>query len=474
MSIILNRHALPTTLSRRQLLQLGGLGLLHLGIPGTVAARVDGSQARSKGAAEKSCIFILLCGGPSHLDTWDLKPEAPAEIRGPYKPIATAVPGMRISELHTRLAKLTDRFCLIRSMTHPGNISNHFDAMHNCLSGQAGAPADSAYFGSVLAKLRPSPRNIASYVWLIKCVGDPVFCAPNIGTGGSLGAAYAPLFVGSAENHPAMPSFKPPDIFTETSASDRMVGRRQLLDGLDQPGSTSDSRHVAREWQDLHRHAFELATASEARRAFEMQREDPRVRDRYGRHALGQNLLLARRLVEAGVGFVTVNGWTGPAPGQTGGGPPSSSWDMHGAEMGMGNAFGNGSYGMGWCLPCLDEALSALLTDLQERGLLESTLVVVSGEFGRTPKINQNQGIPGRQHWPQCYSAILAGAGIRGGMVYGESDKIGAYVKDKPVRPQDLGATIYHALGVSLESRMTKDGGIRALTTGEPLVELFA
>ncbi len=142
--------------------------------------------------------------------------------------------------------------------------------------------------------------------------------------------------------------------------------------------------------------------------------------------------------------------------------------------MGMGNAFGSGSYGMGWCLPCLDEALSALLTDLQERGLLESTLVVVSGEFGRTPKINTNQGIPGRQHWPACYSAILAGAGIRGGTVYGESDKIGAYVKDKPVRPQDFGATIYHALDVPVNSLTTKEGAARPLTTTEPILDLFA
>jgi hypothetical protein len=204
-----------------------------------------------------------------------------------------------------------------------------------------------------------------------------------------------------------------------------------------------------------------------------VDREDPRLRDRYGRNPLGQNLLLARRLVEAGVGFVTVNGWTGPAPGQTGGGPPSSSWDMHGGEMGMGNAFGNGSYGMGWCLPCLDTALSALLTDLEDRGLLQSTLVVVTGEFGRTPKINTNQGIPGRQHWPTCYSAILAGGGIRGGAVYGQTDKIGAYVKDKPVRMQDLSATIYHALGVPYESRVTKDGLSKPLSTGQPLLELF-
>ncbi|HKM56948.1 MAG TPA: DUF1501 domain-containing protein [Isosphaeraceae bacterium] len=455
-------------ISRRRLLQAGGVGLLNLSFPGMVAARVDGGSAR-QGAAEKSCIFILLCGGPSHLDTWDLKPAAPAEIRGPYQPIATTVPGMRISELHPRLAQLTRHFCLIRSMTHPGNISNHFDAMHNSLSGQAGAPADSPYIGSILAKVRPSQRNMASYVWLIKCVGDPVFCAPNIGTGGSLGAPFAPLFVGSAENHPAKPGFKAPDVFSSTETSERMLGRRHLLDSLDRVGSERQQH----EWQELHRRSFDLATAPGPRQAFEVDREDPRLRDRYGRNPLGQNLLLARRLVEAGVGFVTVNGWTGPAPGQTGGGPPSSSWDMHGAEMGMGNAFGNGSYGMGWCLPVLDEALSALLIDLDERGLLERTLVVVAGEFGRTPRINTNQGIPGRQHWPACYSAILAGAGIRGGMVYGESDKIGAYVKDKPVRPQDLSATIYHALGVPFESRLTKDGISRPLSTGQPILDLF-
>jgi hypothetical protein len=458
-----------TAISRRHLLQLGGAGLLNLSIPGVLAARVGG---KTRGhAAEKSCIFILLCGGPSHLDTWDLKPDAPAEIRGPYKPIATTVPGMRLCELAPRLAKLGKHFSLIRSMTHPGNISNHFDAMHNCLSGQASAPADSPYIGSVLAKVRPSERNVASYVWLIKCVGDPVFCAPNIGTGGSLGAPYAPLFVGSAENNPAKPGFKPPAEFAATHTPKRMRSRRQLLQRLEHARS---EKHF-QAWEELHRRGFELATASGPRQAFEVDREDPRLRDRYGRNPLGQNLLLARRLVEAGVGFVTVNGWTGPAPGQKGGGPPSSSWDMHGGEMGMGNAFGNGSYGMGWCLPVLDAALSALLIDLEDRGLLESTLVVCIGEFGRTPRINQNKGAnPGRQHWPACYSAILAGGGIRGGMVYGASDKIGAYVKDKPVRPQDLSATIYQALGVPYESRVTRDGLSRPLSTGKPIFDLFA
>jgi hypothetical protein len=456
-------------LSRRRFLQAGGAGALTLAVPGTVTAAVDVNRGLRGGAAEKSCIFILLCGGPSHLDTWDLKPAAPDGIRGPYRPIATTVPGMHLCELHPRLARLARHFSLIHSMTHVGNISNHFDAMHHCLSGQAGAPADAPYIGSILARSRPNQRNVASYVWLIRCVGDPVFCAPNIGTGGHLGAQYSPLFVGSANNHPAMPNFLPPDELQAAVEPARLEARRGLLNRL---RATNADDATAREWHDLHRRALDLANGPGGRHVFELQREPATVRDRYGRHPLGQNLLLARRLIESGVGFVTVNGWTGPSPSEPGGGPPSSSWDMHGGHMGMGNAFGGGSYGMGWCLPRLDEGLSALLTDLHERGLLERTLVVVVGEFGRSPRI-QTQGAPGRIHWPDCYSCILAGAGIRGGMVYGESDRIGAYVKDKPVRPQDLGATIYHALDVPLDLRLGRDGFTRPITTGQPLLDLF-
>jgi Protein of unknown function (DUF1501) len=463
-------------ISRRRLLQLGGAGLLNMSLPGTVAARVDAMGAPGGGAADKSCIFILLCGGPSHIDTWDLKPSAPAEIRGPYKPIATKVPGMRISELHTRLANLTQHICLIRSMSHAGPISNHFDAMHNLLSGvasdAAGAPADAPYIGSVLAKLRPSQHSVASYVWLIKCIGDPVFCAPNIATGGYLGTPYAPLFVGTAENNPSTPNFKPPDdLFTAADVPpERLQGRSQLLESLN--ASAGDGRAALEQWQNVQRRAFDLAVSSDARRAFNVELEDPKLRDRYGRHPLGQNLLLARRLVESGVGFVTVNGWTGKAPDEKLGGPPASSWDMHGSNMGMGSAFGTGSYGMGWCLPRLDEALSALLADLEDRGLLERTLVVCMGEFGRTPNIINGQ-FPGRQHWPQCWSAILAGGGVRGGQLYGETDKTGSSVKDRPVRPQDLSATIYHALNVPLDPRLGKDGVSQPLTKGTPLVELF-
>lgn len=460
-------------ISRRSLLQATGMGALAMSAPGMVAAGIDPQQGLGREAAKKSCIFILLCGGPSHLDTWDLKPDAPSEIRGPYHPIATTVPGMRISELHQRMATMTDDFSLIRSMTHIGNISNHFDAMHHLLSGQADAPLDSPYMGSIVAKVRPPQHSIASYVWLIKCVGDPVFCAPNIGTGGHLGASHCPMFVGSASNHPAMPTFKAPEELLPAVAPDRMLDRQRLLAGLNSVEYAGLDNRTTRDWQDIYGRAVELANGASGRQAFELDREPTAVRDRYGMHALGQNLLLARRLVESGVGFVTVNGWTGPAPGETGGGPPSSSWDMHGGEMGMGNAFGTGSYGMGWCLPRLDEALSALLTDLKERGMLESTLVVVTGEFGRTPRINISGPNPGRQHWPTCYSSILAGGGIRGGMVYGESDNIGAFVKDKPVRPQDIGATIFHALDIPLELRLGKDGFTRPVSSGQPIMSLF-
>jgi uncharacterized protein DUF1501 len=473
MATSLDAHEQPCTrLTRRRFLQAGGIGALTMGLPGTVAASVDADRGLRGVAADRSCIFVLLCGGPSHLDTWDLKPGAPEDIRGPYRPIATSVPGMRISELHTRLSKLTQHFSLIRSMTHIGNISNHFDAMHHLLSGQAGAPADAPYLGSIISRVRSSERNIANYVWLIRCVGDPVFCAPNIGSGGHLGAQHTPLFIGSANNHPALPGFRAPDELQPAVTSARLRGRGRLLAAVNSAHNAADSP-ATRGWQDLHHRAFELANGQGARQVFELYREPQNVRDRYGMHPLGQNLLLARRLVEAGVRFVTVNGWTGSAPGQTGGGPPASSWDMHGSEMGMGSAFGNGSYGMGWCLPCLDQGLSALLVDLRDRGLLERTLVVVMGEFGRTPRINQPNVLPGRQHWPSCWSAILAGGGIRGGAVYGETDRIGAYVKDRPVRVQDLGATIYHALNVPLDLRLGRDGFTRPVSTGQPILELF-
>ena len=461
-------------LNRRHALITASMGALSLGMPGVVMGRDKLDSGGTAVRAEKSCIFVLLCGGPSHIDTWDMKPEAPESIRGPYKPIATKVPGMRINEMHTELSKVTDQFTLINSMTHLGGISNHFDAMHNLLSGQSdkrvqqGVPDDQPYLGSLIAKHKPSTRNIVSNAWLIKCVGPPVFCAPNIGLGGYLGSAYAPVFVGSEKNHPAMDNFTPPEIY-DMGDPRRLADRRSLLERLESDVLARDQSGA--DWSNLREMAYDAMTRPEGREAFILDREPVAVRDRYGRHPLGQNLLLARRMVEAGVRFVTVNGWTGQAPHDTAG-PPSSSWDMHGGNMGMGDAFGDGSYGMGFCLPRLDQALAALLTDLKERGMMDNTLVVVTGEFGRTPKVLTQQP-PGRQHWPQCFSAIMAGAGIAGGQLYGKSNKYGEYPTNKPIRPEELAATIYHALDIPLNEPQNNSGISRPLTTGKPVMELF-
>ena len=461
-------------LNRRQALVAAGMGALSLGMPGMVMGSDKLDDGGNAVAAEKSCIFVLLCGGPSHVDTWDMKPNAPASIRGPYQPIATKVPGMRINEMHTQLAQVTDQFTLINSMGHPGSISNHFDAMHNLLSGQStkrvqqGVPDDQPYLGSFVAKHKPSKRNIVSNAWLIKCVGPPVFCAPNIGIGGYLGSAYAPVFVGSARNHPAMAKFAPPPIY-DLGDQQRLAKRRTLLAGIESNVLAEDD--LGRDWADLREKGYEAMTRPEGREAFMMNREPQQVRERYGMHPLGQNLLLARRMVEAGVRFVTVNGWTGQAPHDRQG-PPSSSWDMHGGNMGMGDAFGDGSYGMKFCLPRLDQALAALLSDLKDRGMLENTLVVVTGEFGRTPNILK-QHPPGRQHWPQCFSSILAGAGIGAGQVYGRTNRNGAYITNNPIRPEELSATIYHALDIPLNEPQNNTGISRPITTGKPVMELF-
>jgi len=461
-------------LNRRQALIASGLGTLSLGMPGMVLGSDKLDTSGKAVAAEKSCIFVLLSGGPSHIDTWDMKPEAPVDYRGPYQPISTKVPGMQLNEMHTQLAKLTDHFTLINSMSHPGAISNHFDAMHNLLSGQSdirvqqGKPNEQPYIGSFVAKHKPSKRNFVSNAWLIKCVGPPVFCAPNIGIGGYLGSAYAPLFVGSSTNHPAMDDFKPPPIY-DAYDEQRFEKRKLLLRRLE--SSRLDRDQQVKDWSDMREKTYEALTRSEGRQAFEMHREPDKVRQKYGMHPLGQNLLLARRMVESGVRFVTVNGWTGQADHDKKG-PPSSSWDMHGGNMGMGDAFGNGSYGMGFCLPRLDQALAALLSDLRDRGMLENTLVVVTGEFGRTPHVLK-QDPPGRQHWPKCFSSILAGGGIAGGGVFGKSNKYAQYPVSDRVRPEDLAATIYHALDIPINDPLDASGISRTLTTGEPIMKLF-
>ena len=213
--------------------------------------------------------------------------------------------------------------------------------------------------------------------------------------------------------------------------------------------------------------AVDLLTGTDARRAFDLDREPTTLRDRYGRHALGQNLLMARRLIQSGVRLVSVTAWAGLPPGERF--RNVQTWDMHGNGAGLGSIFGTGAFGLGWALPNVDQAVSALLGDLEVRGLLDNTLVVMVGELGRSPRITN----AGRDHWPACYSAMLAGAGIRGGVVHGSSDHTGAYVRDAAVRPEAFGATLFHALGIAPETRLSPDGFTRPASTGQPILSLF-
>jgi hypothetical protein len=468
-------HA-QSRIDRRRLIQLGGLGMVGLSLPRLLQA---GAQSTKR---ERSCIFIVQYGGCSHIDSFDLKPQAPAEIRGPYQPIATAVPGLQIGELLPRLAGMADKFALIRSMTH-GN-PGHDGGMHVCMTGRTAPVESTPYFGSVMARLKPATANIPSYVWLQNLAGD---VQPRYLTGGFLGSAFGPLRVGTDEDNPAAPGFRfkafdPP----AGLSAERLVSRSDLLSALETTGvrspavaasvgtnvTATSARDPSRSpkmaaFGEFQQRAIDLVTAAAARRAFDLEQEPPSARDRYGRHPLGQNLLMARRLIEAGVRLVSVTAWAGTPAGEKF--RNVQTWDMHGEGSGLGSMFGKGAYGLGWALPNVDESVSALLTDLHDRGLLDDTLVVMVGEFGRSPRISG----AGRDHWPACYTALLAGAGIRGGAAYGASDAQGGYVKDRPVSPETFGATLFHALGVPPDTRFGPDGFSLRVSDGEPLSELF-
>jgi hypothetical protein len=453
-------------ISRRRILQAGSLPLLGLGLPRLLSAG-------EKSGTPKSCIFIYQYGGLSQLDSWDLKPDSPSEVRGPYQPIPTTVPGFHVGELMPRLATLADRYAVIRSMTH--NVPVHDIANKMLLAGQSLPAADAPSFGAVVSKLRPATASVPSHVWLQKFGGGAAPPEPAYLTGGFLGMAHSPLLIGvNHDDHPANPAFRVKAFDTADGVSlARLDARRQLLERVE--SQSGGSRQIVPTAAGVESHsqfrerAFDLLAGSQARKAFEIEQESPQVRDRYGRHPLGQNLLLARRLIEAGVRLVNVVAWTGLAPGEKF--LSVETWDMHG-NAGI-DIFANGWNGLGWALPKCDEAVSALLEDLEARGLLDSTLVVLVGEFGRTPRISRGGSAIGRDHWPNCYSAMLAGAGIRGGTVYGASDQQAAYVKDRPVSPEDFAATLFHAMDIPPETRISPDGFSRPASSGQVVAELF-
>ena len=450
---------LDTTLSRRQVLQVGSVGLLGLALPDLLRL-----QAGSSGKREKSCIFIFQYGGLSQLDSWDPKPNAPEELRGPYKPIATNVPGFQVGELMPRLAQRADKYAILRSLSHTMPI--HDVANRMLLAGQAKPAMNAPSFGAIVSKLRPATANMPTHVWLQKFGGGAMPPEATYLTGGTLGVTHSPLLIGqSHDDNLANPTYRVQAFQRGQGITpERIQERLGLLDELEakQAASTSETKRFREK-------AAAVLTTTHAQQAFDIEREPAKLRDRYGRNPLGQNLLLARRLVEAGVRLVSVVAWTGLAPGDKF--MSLETWDMHG-NAGI-SIFGNGWNGLGWALPRCDEGVSALLDDLDTRGLLDSTLVVLVGEFGRTPRISKGGSAIGRDHWPHCYSGLLAGAGIRGGQVFGASDRTAAYVKDRPVSPEDLSATLLHALDIDPQTRLSPDGFTNPASTGTPLLDLF-
>jgi hypothetical protein len=437
--------------SRRAFLRVGTLGALGLTLGDYLALR---AQARGPAAPAKAVIFLWLWGGPSHLDTFDMKPDATAEYRGPFEPIATKVPGLQICELLPGLARRADRFALLRAMHHEsqdhgvagtialtGNIAGAVG-----LDGAAAAGATRPSTGSIVGRLRPrAPGALPPYAIL----GSPLHQGFKrvVGEGGGLlGRPYDPFRL---DYEPGV-GLKLPDVeLPEGVTASRLAARWDLRSGLvgaGPVGSTAIDRH------------YELARTLIASRenlaALDLSREPESLRAAYGPHRFGQCCLIARRLVEAGLPFVQVNWSTHvEAPEDAGDG----GWDMHDRY------FQVMQDRHGWMF---DRALSALLDDLQSRGLLETTLVVAVGEFGRTPKINDKAG---RDHWNSCYSALVAGGGIRGGRVVGASDRRGEHPVDRPATPADLGATILARLGIGAADLT----GIGLNPIGQPIEELF-
>jgi hypothetical protein len=422
-------------MSRRRFLEVGALGGLSLA-GGASKAGETGSGGPAFGRA-KRCLLLFLMGGPPQIDTFDPKPNAPADIRGELSPIATRIPGVSFSELFPKLAQQANRLCVVRSVTHDDNV--HTSAGYAMLTGRRHPAANSGgagpkpavtdfpHWGSLLSRLQPHTGGAPVFAALPEVIKDAaVNEVPGQGAG-FLGRRYNPFRIdGDAKTG----QFRPPDIvLPQEMTVSRLAERRLLADRLDAAYRTADRQSDAGSLDAFRQQAMDLLSAPAVRRAFALDREPLAIRDAYGPHFFGQGCLLARRLLEAGVRLATVY-WHYEGPDD------SPVWDTH---------ENNFPHLKSRLAPPTDAAVSALLDDLAARGLLEETLVIVMGEFGRSPRIN---GKGGREHWPQVQSILLAGAGIAAGTVYGSSDPHGGYPAELPVSPSDLTATFLHLLGV--------------------------
>jgi len=437
-------------LNRREVLRAGSLGLLGLTLPQLLARRSLAAD-RSFGRA-KSCILLFMWGGPAHQDTWDLKPAAPVEARGEFQPISTRVPGLQICEHFPRLSERTDKLAIIRSMTH--NNADHTASTHFLLTGQPPPAATEIrsqwpHIGSVLMKMGREARSLPPFVSMRPKLENevPRFVEQSQGQfAGWLGSAYDPLTI---DDDPSRDNYQVGELALKPEMSvERLTTRRHLLDEMNRLSASSSASARA---HDAHvERAFQMLTsASEQRGAFDLKQESPETRERYGLNPHGQSVLQARRLVEYGVPLVTVF-WPNDGIKNV-----SVYWDTHSKNfIDLKERL----------MPVADQAFSALLDDLQERGMLDETLVIWTGEFGRTPRVGQvnsdaGAGADGRDHWPGCFTSVLAGGGVQGGAVYGRSDAHAAFPAQDPVMPDDLIATVFHLLGVDEAQMVTDTGG---------------
>ena len=424
-------HTVESLLTRRMLIRAGAFGTLSWSWPAAdrryAAAAESAEQPLGKA---KSCILVFLFGGPSQQDLWDLKPDATAEVRGEFKPIDTRVPGMQIGEHLPQLAQQTHRFTIIRSMRHTD--FEHGSASYTALTGQPhplpgtntpARPEDFPTYGSVVGLKRPVVHPVPDAVVLgpVMHQGNrPPMAGQNAGF---LGRGYDPFRI---TGDPNQVGFHVPGLQVKKDITARRLGeRRSLLSSLNQYSRRMTQATKVAAITRLHARAYGLLKSSQSQQALDVEKESTEVRDRYGRHKFGQTLLLSRRLVESGVPLIQVN-WSRSNADQ---------WDTHAKNYPR----------LRKMLPSFDQGLAALLEDLEDRGLLDSTMVICLGEFGRTPRMNKDAG---RDHWPDCYSAVVAGGGLKAGQIVGASDRMAAYPTSDPIAPWDLSATMFHNLGI--------------------------
>jgi hypothetical protein len=450
---------------RRGFLQFGGVSLLSGGLLQMLAAR--GAAQNAARPRARACILLFQVGGPYQAETFDPKPDAPAEVRGLYATIATNVTGIRMTDALPRVAEHADKLAIVRGMHH--TIRCHNPAIYCSLVGReateplavsnrtAARRTDHPHYASVVARLRPPRTSMPFHVIMPNTTNNGPSKSPGL-LGGYLGAAYDPFVLGA---DPGDPDFRVESLLSPDAIDvARLESRQSLLQRFDQQRAAVERSGAVESMNTLYQRAFNMLTAPESRSAFDLGREPDRVRDRYGRHSPGQSALLARRLVEAGVPFVSCFSHVDVDRG---------SWDTHQNHNARSREL----------LPPADQSFSALLEDLHQRGMLEETLVIWMGEFGRTPRMgvqfsNNTNNVGGRDHWCNCYSVVLAGGGVRGGRVIGSSDQFAAYPRERPVHVSELAATIFHLLGVDPRAQLYDiQGQFHTICDGNPVTELF-